>query len=83
MVLIFAPVTIEVINTRKIGIKFIEMRNKIFLFLNLNLNFIFFKITEIIKKNGSKIIICFIKKIAGFFTWLIKAESFKADLVKP
>ena len=56
MVLIFAPVTIEVINTRKIGIKFIEMRNKIFLFLNLSLNFIFFKITEIIKKNGSKII---------------------------
>tara|TARA_B100001094_G_C18126069_1_gene769547 strand:+ start:1239 stop:1445 length:207 start_codon:yes stop_codon:yes gene_type:complete len=66
MVLILAPVKIEVIDTRKIGIIVIKIRNKNFLFFLVNLNLNFFIITDIIIKNGNRITTCFIKKIIGF-----------------
>jgi hypothetical protein len=68
---------------RKIGNKFIETRNKIFLVFKLILNFSFLKITEIIIKQGVKIKICVTKKNIGFLKWLIKIVSLRLDLLKP
>ena len=67
MVLILAPVKADVINISKIGIKLIEIKNKVFLLLTLTLILNFLTIVKIINKNGSKIINCFNKKIDGFF----------------
>ena len=66
MVLIFAPVKIEITNKIKIGIRLIEIKKKIFLFLIFIFVLIFFKRRKIKKKNGIKIINCFIIKIIGF-----------------
>ena len=62
----FALVITEVAKINKNGIKFIEMRKKVFLFFLPILNLNFFTITKSIVKKGIKINICFIKKINGF-----------------
>ena len=69
MVLIFAPVITEVNKISKIGTRFKKIKNKVFLFFELNLNFFlnFLSKVENIIKNGSKIIICLIMKKKGYF----------------
>ena len=57
--------TIDVINIKKIGKIFINNKNKNFLSLKLILNFIFFTKSQIKKKNGISIPICFNTNING------------------
>ena len=65
MVLIFDPITKEVITISKIGKILIDNKKSNFLSLELILNFIFFTNSQIIKKKGIKIPICLPKKIIG------------------
>ena len=83
MVLIFAPVIIDVPKTRSNGIKFIAIRYSSFLFLKFTLILIFFKIIKKTKNTGIKIKVCLNKKIKGLTKWFIKLNSDKPDLFKP
>ena len=68
MVLIFDPKIKDVKIIKIIGIKFIENKNNNILSLKLILNLIFLISSQIKKKNGIKIPICFNIKVIGYIT---------------
>ena len=74
---------IDVIKTRKKGIKLIEIKNRSFLLLKLIFILIFFTIIKIIIKKGIKIKNCLDKKIVGFTKCFIKPNSDTPVLFKP
>ena len=69
MVLIFDPVTIDVINISTIGARLIKVKKSIFLSLKLILNLYLLINREQRIKNGIKIPICLTINISGLIKW--------------
>ena len=73
----------HVIKIKKIGKIFMEYKKINFLSLKFILNLNFFIKTNINKKNGMSMPICFIKKIIGYFKWSIKLDPSIPALFRP
>ena len=83
MVLIFDPVTIDVINISTIGARLIKVKKSIFLSLKLILNLYLLINREQRIKNGIKIPICFTINISGLIKWFSISKPEAPVLANP